>query len=194
MWDEWPVEGGLVGDSDDEGERWHEMQEALHKKRKRKSVKPKSPTTRPKTKTAPQTSKFFPSSCNCHVKQKELFDECVEAAKFALNQLGPGQTERAYEDVICNYLYDHRRPVRRQAQYFNVVDGHTIPIGVVDVEVDHSIILELKVNHAAIKHEHKVQLQRYLRSMNEKKTSDECFIGAIFLFANDGSLQMCQSH
>lgn len=94
------------------------------------------------------------------------------------------------QEVICNRLYDARVPVRRQANVCQVVDGHVVQTGIVDLEVDHSVVLELKANHASISGEHKAQLRRYLRSLAADAHSDRRMLGAVLLFAKDGTLRV----
>lgn len=134
-------------------------------------------------------SRFFPLSCSCYVTPEVLYNELLEGARHAMEQLGPAQTERAYEDVLCNYLYDRRRPLRRQASYFNVIDGHVVPIGIVDVEIDHTLIVEIKANLNTITAEHRAQLQRYMRCAKKRSGTDAPWVGVVLLFAKDGNIQ-----
>ena len=138
-------------------------------------------------------SRFFARACTCYASSEDVFQESVEAARHALKHLGPGQTERAYEDVMCNFLYDRHRPTRRQVPYFQVVDDHVVPIGIVDLEVDHCVILELKANVAAITQEHMGQLARYMRAAASRNTTDLAITGAVLLFARDGSLKVARA-
>jgi len=94
------------------------------------------------------------------------------------------------QEVICNKLYDARVPVRRQANVCQLVDGHVVQTGIVDLEVDHSVVLELKANHASISGEHQAQLRRYLRSLAADAHSDRRMLGAVLLFAKDGTLRV----
>ena len=101
------------------------------------------------------------------------------------------QHTRAFsQEVICNKLYDARVPVRRQANVCQVVGGHVVQTGIVDLEVDHSVVLELKANHASISSEHQAQLRRYLRSLAADAHSDRRMLGAVLLFAKDGTLRV----
>ena len=94
------------------------------------------------------------------------------------------------QEVICNKLYDARIPVRRQANVCQVVDGHVVQTGIVDLEVDHSVVLELKANHTSISGEHQAQLRRYLRSLAVDAHSDRRMLGAVLLSAKDGTLRV----
>ena len=73
-------------------------------------------------------------------------------------------------------------PVRRQANVCQLVDGHVVQTGIV--------VLELKANHASISGEHQAQLRRYLRSLAADAHSDRRMLGAVVLFAKDGTLRV----
>lgn len=133
-------------------------------------------------------SKFFQSRCTCKISREVMVDECIKSAKLALEALGHGHTERAYEDVMVNYFYKQRIPYMRQTQYYQKVDGQIIPVGVADIEVDHSVILELKANVKEITDDHRTQLLRYLRAANARQPHE--YRGAVILFAKDGKLRV----
>ena len=150
---------------------------------------------RPRTREslgAHMRSRFFPPACHCEYTADALWQACIEAGRHALDTLGHAQSERAYEDCMANYLYNKRIPLRRQRAFYQVVDGDTIPVGIADLEVDHSIIIELKAGHARITADHRDQLARYLRAAREG-TRTRGFIGGVFLFSKDGTLQIWRS-
>lgn len=114
---------------------------------------------------------------------------CRRAARHAHEALGPGQQEKAYEDAMCNFLYDEGIPVKRQVNVHQIIDGHIVPTGIVDMEVCKKIIIELKANYTAISNDHKVQVLRYQRSTQAHTTDAGKMICVIFLFAKDGALK-----
>lgn len=134
-------------------------------------------------------SRFFGRPCSCRLDADTIFATCQRFAADALATLGAAHSEKTYEDVLCNKLYAARIPVRRQATVCQTVDDHVVFTGIVDLEVDHCLILELKAGHSSITTEHKAQLQRYMRSMHASPRTDSGMIGAIFLFAKDGELR-----
>ena len=136
-------------------------------------------------------SKFFVNLCNCQKSSEEMMKRCVEAARIAMQALGPAHTERAYEDCMVNYFYKQRIPCLRQRQFFHHVDGQVIPVGVADLEVNHSIVLELKANVKDITEDHKAQLCRYLRAANVDRKNE--ISGAVILFAKNGSVKIWQT-
>ena len=132
-------------------------------------------------------SRFFPSVCNCQQSLQNLYQLCSQAAAFASHQLGPGHRENAYEQVMLNYLYEHRIPTLRQTKYFSTVANQVIETGIVDIEVDKRILLELKAGHNSITDDHKIQLQRYMKSAR-KKYPNHTLLGAVILFTKQGGV------
>tara|TARA_X000000368_G_C22813294_1_gene615633 strand:+ start:203 stop:679 length:477 start_codon:yes stop_codon:yes gene_type:complete len=138
-------------------------------------------------------SRFFAHPCRCKNDARSLLALCIEASGQALEALGPAHSEKSYEEVLCNKLYDARIPVRRQVTMSQVVDQHVVFTGVADLEVDHRVILELKANHASISAEHRAQLRRYLRAASASLKTDDVMLGAIILFTKDGTLETWQA-
>lgn len=136
-----------------------------------------------------KTSCFFKKQCTCQMSPCEVFGWCRQAAQRAQAALGMGQQEKSYEDAMCNFLYDVGIPVKRQVSVHQIIDGHIVPTGIVDMEICKKVIIELKANYTSITHDHKVQVLRYQRSMQAETMHDGKMICAIFLFAKDGSLK-----
>lgn len=134
-------------------------------------------------------SRFFAHPCRCHNNSESLLALCIEAAEQALLALGPAHSEKSYEEVLCNKLYDARIPVRRQVTMCQTIDKHVVFTGIADLEVDHRVILELKANHSCITAEHRAQLLRYMRAVAHVQRTDDPMLGAILLFTKDGTLE-----
>jgi len=139
-------------------------------------------------------SRFFPAVCNCLKSTDDIFEICRDAAYYAASRLGPGHSEKTYENVILNTLYQQRIPTLRQAQYFSNIDGQVVQTGIVDLEVDQKVILELKVGHTNISEDHRTQAKRYLRSARQKYQHHE-IIASVILFSKHGDVQIwkCKS-
>lgn len=118
-----------------------------------------------------------------------IFEIAKQAAVYALETLGIGHSERSYESVMQNYLYDRRIPTKRQARYFTTVDNNIIETGILDMEVDHCVLLELKVGHDFITSDHKIQIRRYLRCARQQKNEMD-LVAAVFLFTKKGDLKI----
>ena len=113
-------------------------------------------------------SRFFPPVCNCQMSVDKIWKLCVDAAVLANKALGQGQSEKAYESVIADTLYQQRMPVMRQVKYFSTVHNSIHETGIVDLEVDQQVIVELKAGYNTITDDHKIQAKRYLRSAEMK--------------------------
>ena len=134
-------------------------------------------------------SRFFPKVCKCLHTSEAVWKMCMDAASVASKELGAGHTERTYESVMADWLYKQRIPTLRQAKYFHKIDTTVHETGIVDLEVDQKVILELKAGVASITEEHKVQVQRYLRSARLKYTK-EILIAGVILFDKAGGVKM----
>ena len=126
-------------------------------------------------------SRFFPAVCSCTKTADQLFQACLGIASTAAQKLGRGHSEKTFENFMIDKLYEARIPALRQQTYFSHIDGKTYPVGIVDIEVDQSVILELKANHNTITEDFKTQARRYLRSAREKYPQNE-LIAAVLLF------------
>ena len=146
----------------------------------------------PQTELKPATyimkrSRFFPAVCSCTKSADQLFRTCIDMAVTAAEKLGRGHSEKTFENFMVDKLYEARIPALRQQTYFSHVDGKTYPVGIVDIEVDKSVILELKANHNAITEDFKTQARRYLRSAREKYPQNELIAG-VLLFTKSGEV------
>ena len=134
-------------------------------------------------------SHFFAKRCSCNLTSTQISDMCVEAAKYAQSILGIGHSEVTYEQVIQNYLYDNRIPTRRQVRFYEHVNRDIIPTGILDLEVDRCVLLELKAGHSEITQENIVQLDRYMKSAAKTYTARP-LIGMVVLFSKKGCVKI----
>lgn len=135
-----------------------------------------------------KSSRFFSNIIDSISDIEKTYEKCVEIATDVNTKLGPGHSEAVYEAAIMNGLYDARIPCRRQVPYLQKINGYTLNIGTVDLEVNHDIIIELKAGHDKIKDDFKTQLHRYLRCKKSETTHDGTTIACVFLFRRDGKL------
>lgn len=123
----------------------------------------------------------------------QVFKQCVRAARKALKQLGPGHTEKAYEDAMKFELYAKGIPFISQLRYTRSVAQNSVCEGIVDIEVAKCVILELKINGTKIEEKQMRQASRYLQSACERyKTKD--IMCAVMLFDDSGKLQVWRKH
>lgn len=84
--------------------------------------------------------------------------------KLVMGKLGPSHTEQVYELALSHELYMRNIPHVRQmpisVKYNPTV---SIPSGIVDLEVDHRFLLELK--QGSFNERHRQQLNRYVSIM-----------------------------
>ena len=144
------------------------------------------PATRAKQNNM-KRSRFFPAVCSCTKTADQIFQACLGIASTAAQKLGRGHSEKTFENFMIDKLYEARIPALRQQTYFSHIDGKTYPVGIVDIEVDQSVILELKANHHTITEDFKTQARRYLRSAREKYPQNE-LIAAVLLFTKSGEV------
>ena len=134
-------------------------------------------------------SRFFRNACNCNMTPDNVWTECIAAAQTAMHELGRAHSERAYEECMANYFYHRRIPYMRQRQFFQEVQGEIIPVGVADLEVAHSVILELKAGNVNINDDHKAQLLRYMHAARNRN-KERSIMGGVLLFGKDGALRV----
>lgn len=85
---------------------------------------------------------------------------CHEVAQ----DLGGGHSESTYEHALLRLLYNENIPALRQVQWLcRTKNGDVLPAGIVDLEIAHEMIVELKIG-SKIRQEHIQQLNRYLRA------------------------------
>ena len=135
------------------------------------------------------TSRFFTQECTCHYSIDDVADIVIEAAEHASQELGVGHSEATYENVVQNFLYDRRIPTRRQVRFFSHVGQDIVQTGILDLEVDRCVLVELKAGQAEITEDHKIQLRRYMKSA-KKTYSNRPLVGLIILFSKTGTLKV----
>lgn len=133
-------------------------------------------------------SRFFPQACSCFHSVDALFQTCEEISQYASERLGRGHSEKVYESVMINELYERKIPALRQVRYYTTIDNNVYETGILDIEVDKKLLLELKAGHPNISPDHITQAKRYLRSAREKYP-EETLGAMIILWAKCGSVK-----
>ncbi len=139
-------------------------------------------------------SRFFPITCSCLKTADQLFEIVKDISVYASQTVGVGVSEKVFENVIVNELYYRRIPCLRQVKCYKTVDNNIYETGILDLEVDSKLLLELKVNYPNITSDHTLQAKRYLSAAREKYP-DEILIAAVILFTKQGSVKFwkCRS-
>lgn len=133
-------------------------------------------------------SRFFPITCSCLKSADQLYEICRDISIYALERLGQGHSEKVYENFLIQELYKRRIPCLRQVKYYSEIDGNVYETGIVDIEVDQKLILELKAGAPCISSEHKTQAKRYLKSAREK-FPDDVLLACVILWSKTGDVK-----
>lgn len=110
---------------------------------------------------------------------RSIVDTCSEI----MHRHGAGQTEHFYSRMLQCWLYEKRIPFLTESECFTVSEGGTpVLIGRIDIEVDHHILLELKIG-PKLSDKHERQLLKYVAS--RQGVTD----AAVVCFRDDGVVQ-----
>lgn len=105
--------------------------------------------------------------------------------RLVMQKLGPSHTEQVYELALSQELYDRGIPHVRQmpvtTRYGRSVN---IPAGIIDIEVDHRFLIELK--SGPFNERHVQQLMRYMSAMRSNGRAMECAM--VVCFQCDGKV------
>ena len=112
-------------------------------------------------------------------RQPSVMDVVVRGCQRIMQQHRSGQTEAFYHRMLEVHLYHHGIPCLKEVECFAMSGAVPVLVGRIDLEVDHSTILELKVA-PKITDKHIRQLRKYVRArqstgMNVLNASVICF-------------------
>jgi len=117
------------------------------------------------------TSRFFPRVCTCRKQKLVLYAKVLESAVRAMKLLGPGMSEKAYEQHMFYSLYCNNIATATQFHVYSPQE-HTckppILCGILDMLVQSKILVELKANQRRINSNHIEQVMRYYDVMQKK--------------------------
>ena len=107
----------------------------------------------------------------------------VDACNTIMQRHGPGQTEHFYSRMLQCWLYEQRIPFLTESECFTLSEGGTpVLIGRIDIEIDHRIVLELKIG-PKIADKHTRQILKYTA------TRPEVTDAAVVCFRDDGAVE-----
>jgi len=128
-----------------------------------------------------------------HPKKKKATLSVKDIERICRNimqKLGGAQTEQTYELALCLELYKKGIPCMRQMPITTLYDtSTTIPAGIIDLEVDHRFLIELKSSVFSDKHTQ--QLARYLNALRSHGRQLEC--GLVVCFQPDNTVVFCMA-
>ena len=105
---------------------------------------------------APPHPAVFRSSSN-------LMDIIFRGCKHIMQRHKSGQTEAFYHRMLEIHLYHHGVPCLKEVECFAMSGAVPVLVGRIDLEVDHTTILELKVGTKVLP-KHVNQLMKYVRA------------------------------
>jgi len=135
-------------------------------------------------------SRFFKCKCTCNMSNQDVLQCVINAAETALNELGPHQSESVYEQSIAFFLYQNNVTCMRQVPVYESNLGRQIMVGIIDLEVGRSVVVELKSNLDKISDNNIQQIYRYKRAYAKNPVFDEELTFAVILFARSNELQI----
>lgn len=107
----------------------------------------------------------------------------VDACDAIMQRHGAGQTEHFYSRMLQCWLYERRIPFLTESECFAASEGGTpVLIGRIDIEVDHRILIELKIG-PRVSDKHERQLLKYVAS--REGVTD----AAVVCFRDDGTVE-----
>lgn len=122
------------------------------------------------------------------IPQKKPVLKCEDIKKICqtvMSKLGPFHTEQTYELALSQELYNRDIAHTRQIPISTKYDKHTtIPTGIIDMEIDHKFLLELKIGKYHTRHAQ--QLNRYISSLRSHGRSNVC--GLLVFFDDNGTV------
>jgi GxxExxY protein len=90
-------------------------------------------------------------------------DLITRGCKHVMDIHKSGQTEAFYQRMLEAFLYNHGIPCLREVECFAMAGAVPVLVGRIDLEVDHTTILELKVGPKILP-KHITQLNKYVAS------------------------------
>ena len=92
-----------------------------------------------------------------------LMDVILHGCKHIMQRHKSGQTEAFYHRMLEIHLYHHGIPCLKEVECFAMSGAVPVLVGRIDLEVDHTTILELKVGSKVLP-KHVNQLMKYVRA------------------------------
>ena len=108
-----------------------------------------------------------------------LMDVILRGCRHIIQRHKSGQTEAFYHRMLEIHLYHHGIPCLKEVECFAMSGAVPVLVGRIDLEVDHTMILELKVAQKVLP-KHLNQLRKYVRArqatgMNVQSAAVICF-------------------
>ena len=122
-------------------------------------------------------------------RQPSVMDVVVRGCQRIMQQHRSGQTEAFYHRMLEVHLYHHGIPCLKEVECFAMSGAVPVLVGRIDLEVDHTTILELKVAQKILP-KHVLQLKKYVRA--RQATGMEVRTAAVICFTENDSVEIQQ--
>ena len=122
-------------------------------------------------------------------RQPRAIDTVLNGCQRLMQQYGSGQTEAFYHRMLEIHLYDHGIPCLKEVDCFTMAGAVPVLVGRIDLEVDHTMILELKVG-SKIQPKHMMQLRKYVQA--RQATGMDVRAAAVICFTDHETVEIQQ--
>jgi GxxExxY protein len=122
-------------------------------------------------------------------RKTKAIDAVLKGCQQIMQQHGSGQTEAFYHRMLEIHLYDHGIPALKEVDCFTMAGAVPVLVGRIDLEIDHSMILELKVG-SKIQPKHMLQLRKYVQARQE--TGMDVRAAAVICFTDHETVEIQQ--
>ena len=122
-------------------------------------------------------------------RQPKAMDAVLKGCQQIMQEHGSGQTEAFYHRMLEIYLYDHGIPCLKEVDCFTMAGAVPVLVGRIDLEVDHTMILELKIG-SKIQGKHLQQLRKYVHA--RKATGMNVRAAAVICFTDHETVEIHQ--
>jgi len=117
---------------------------------------------------------------------RDVMDTLHVACESIMDEHSTGHTECFYEKMISQFLYERNIPFITQVDCFVQTAYAQVMVGRIDMEVDHSTLVELKVG-IRVRRADVHQLMKYVRA--KKAAGMEVLQACVICFRADGRVQ-----
>jgi GxxExxY protein len=113
-----------------------------------------------------------------------------EACLHIMGEHSTGHTECFYEKMISQFLYARNIPFITQVDCFIQTESTQVLVGRIDMEIDHAILVELKVG-PRIRRADVRQIMKYVRA--RKASGMDVQLAVVICFRIDGKVQFYET-
>lgn len=120
-------------------------------------------------------------------RRPNVMDVVTRGCQNIMQQHRSGQTEAFYHRMLEIHLYHHGIPCLKEVECFAMSGAVPVLVGRIDLEVDHTMILELK-SAPKVLPKHMMQLRKYVRA--RQATGMDVRSAAVICFTDKDSVEI----